>query len=571
MKRLLSIIAVFALIIALAGCSNSSSGSTETKTQTETAVQESETGTEAQSETEAQTETEAQSENDTEAEANETVTTIELSDDGILVNGEEISTSSDDAVYAANDIVFYLADQGEEYGEGDESEEHTQEEADQHTVIHITQAGNYVVTGTLTYGQIAVDLGEDSEDDPNAVVTLTLDNADITCTVAPAIICYNAYECGDSSTETATSDVDTSAAGFNIYIADGSENNINGSHVAKVYEEGTTDKLYKYDAAIESAVSINIDGSDGVLNLTSDNEGIESNLHVTVNGGIINVTSSDDCFNANEDYVSVLTINDGEIYANADQGAEGDGIDSNGWVVINGGTICAYGDSDSADSGLDSDNGIIINGGSVVSTGNMYDEVSGDSAQSFIVLSFSGSQQTGYIVVKDDDDNIVCAFKCENSYTNAVISSTLLTEGDYTLYMTDSVTGDEKLGVVYDVTETGELTQLAYSQKTSGSAMDGQMAEGEMPEGMTEGEMPEMPEGEMPEGMSEGEMPEMPEGEMPEGMSEGEMPEGGMPGGNGNGSGGDQQSGTAENTVFTIDTIVNVFSGVQVYTVSDEG
>ena len=33
------------------------------------------------------------------------------------------------------------------------------------------------------------------KDDPKAVVTLILDNVDVTCTVAPALIFYNVYEC----------------------------------------------------------------------------------------------------------------------------------------------------------------------------------------------------------------------------------------------------------------------------------------------------------------------------------------------------------------------------------------
>ena len=101
-------------------------------------------------------------------------TKIRLSDDGISVNGKPISEDTDAAVYAAHDIVFYLQGQGIAYGEGDSDDEHTQEEADAHTVVHITQPGTYILSGQLSAGQIAVDLGEDAESDPNAVVTLVL-------------------------------------------------------------------------------------------------------------------------------------------------------------------------------------------------------------------------------------------------------------------------------------------------------------------------------------------------------------------------------------------------------------
>ena len=64
----------------------------------------------------------------------------------------------------------------------------TQEEADAHTVVTIRNAGTYRVSGTLSAGQLAIDLGSEAKRDPEAVVTLVLDGVDITCTVAPAVI-----------------------------------------------------------------------------------------------------------------------------------------------------------------------------------------------------------------------------------------------------------------------------------------------------------------------------------------------------------------------------------------------
>lgn len=197
-------------------------------------------------------------------------TQIKLSDNKITINGKEITSDNTQAVYSANDIVFYLAGQDFTYGEGTEKDGHLQNEADNHTVVHITKPGRYVLSGELSLGQIAVDLGKDAETDSEAVVTLILNGVDITCKVAPAIIFYNVYECSNSDEETATMDVDTKNAGANIIIADNTENNINGSYVAKIYksyelnEDGTqvTDskKLHKYDGAFYSKMSMNING-----------------------------------------------------------------------------------------------------------------------------------------------------------------------------------------------------------------------------------------------------------------------------------------------------------------------
>ena len=264
------------------------------------------------------------------------ITEIVLSDEAITVNGEVVSNSSDAAVYTANDVVFYLEGQGFTYGEGTETDEHSQEEADAHTVVHITKPGTYSLSGKLSAGQVAIDLGEDAEEDPNAVVNLILDNVDISCSVAPAVIFYNVYECGSTDEEAASMTVDTSAAGANVYIADDSVNNVDGSYVARIYKEYTLSedgtevvdnkKLHKYDAAFYSKMSMNVNGDTGVLNIQAANEGLDSELHLTMNGGNVNITSGNDGINTNEDGISVTTINGGalNIVVNGSTG-EGDG------------------------------------------------------------------------------------------------------------------------------------------------------------------------------------------------------------------------------------------------------
>ena len=129
-------------------------------------------------------------------------TKIVLSDSGITVDGENISNDTTSAVYTANDIIYYEAGKGFTYGEGTTEDEHTAEEAASHTVVHITKPGRYLLSGKLSAGQVAIDLGEEAEDNPEAVVTLILDGLDINCSVAPAVIFYNVYECGDKDNAT---------------------------------------------------------------------------------------------------------------------------------------------------------------------------------------------------------------------------------------------------------------------------------------------------------------------------------------------------------------------------------
>ena len=170
------------------------------------------------------------------APAYDDVTQIVLEDSGITVDGTTIGTDATAAVYIANDIVYYESGKDFTYGEGSAKDAHSPDVAAAHTVVHITKPGVYSLRGKLSLGQIAVDLGDDAKKDPNAVVTLVLDGVDITCEVAPAVIFYNVYECGNDDAEQATKDIDTSAAGANVIIADGTINTVNGSYVEKIYK-----------------------------------------------------------------------------------------------------------------------------------------------------------------------------------------------------------------------------------------------------------------------------------------------------------------------------------------------
>ena len=478
---------------------------------------------------------------------------ISLSDKKITVDGETITDDSSQAVYSANDIVFYAEGKDFTYGEGNKNDEHSQSEADAHTVVHITKAGQYVLSGDLSLGQIAIDLGEDAEENPEAIVTLVLNEVDITCTVAPAIIFYNVYECGVADEETATKDVDTTKAGANVIIADGTENNINGSHVAKIYksvelnEDGTeiveSKKLHKYDAAFYSKKTMNMNGGeigDGVLNIIADNEGLDSELHLTINGGNINITSGNDGINTNEDNVSVTTINGGTLNILCDGSTgEGDGIDSNGWLVINGGTVISQACATSGDAGIDSDLGIYINGGKVVASGNMLDRIAGGE-QTYAVFNFA-SRQVGdsTYTLKNSEDKIVGEYSPTNDFTYLLVAGDELIAGDYTFWQ-----GDTQLSASKGMGNMNERPDLPQGQENQ------QGNPPEIPENMGNMQRPQMDEN-----MTR---PQIPYGEIPEGM-ENMTPPDNMGGGMGIGN---MMMGGEASTIFTMVKGGNQFSNV---------
>lgn len=335
-------------------------------------------------------------------EASETEETIViLSDEKTTVDGQEISSDPTDAVYEGADIIYYESGQDSSYGEGTEADSHTAKEAAAHTVITITQPGTYRISGTLSQGQLAIDLGSDAADDPDAVVNLILDQASITCTVAPAVIFYQVWESGDADMTMTTAlaqAVTEQATGANVILADGSVNQVTGSHVAKIYKTGTTKKLHKYDGAFYSKCSMTISGEEegtGILDIVADNEGLDSELHLNINGGDIRIYSQDDGINTNEDYVSVTTINGGKLYIDAGNGSEGDGIDSNGYLIINGGEVYSMANGSTPDGGIDADSDILVNGGTVVASGTRNDAVSTASLAPFLELSYASTQAGG--------------------------------------------------------------------------------------------------------------------------------------------------------------------------------
>ena len=471
--------------------------------------------------------------------------------------GMDITGPNSLSVFGSDDIIYYedrdTYESGNPYGEGTDADRHTAEEAEQHYVVNITEPGAYRITGKLSRGQIRVDLGEDAYDDPNAVVELILDNADITCTVAPAILFLNVYECdGDWSTDTAKADVDTSAAGANLILR--GENTVSGSYVAKIFKDKDGEKkLWKQDGAIYSYMSMNVYGP-GTLTLNAANEGLDTELHLTVNGGDITILSDNDGINTNEDGVSVTAINAGTLYIVAGLGAEGDGIDSNGYLVINGGTVISAA-KPMADSGLDSDMGSFVHGGTVIALGAAMDWAESDSEQVTMNLQFS-QRQNGALRITDETGSDIFTFDPSGDpvlkdyargYQGVVISCPAFQVGDtYQVFVDD-------VPMQYTSTDVmrGPGIFGGMGQPPQGGMPDFGGEVSAPPGGFEGKEPPDGFGGQMPGGFG-GEIPTMPEGEMPEGFGFSDQIPGGFPG---------QQSGEGS-TLFYMQDKVNFFSGL---------
>ncbi len=363
----------------------------------------------------------------------DSITEITLSDEGISVNGGPETAS----VCTSRDIIYYedrdTYDSGSPYGAGAKTDRHSAEEAEKHTVVNITAPGAYRVSGKLSAGQIRIDLGKYAFYDPAAVVELILSDADITCTVAPAILFLNTYECDNAWTAGGAQPyVDTAAAGANL-ILEGA-NRVDGAHVARIFKDKKPNKkLWKQDGAIYSYMSMNVFGP-GNLDLTATYEGLNTELHLTINGGNILIKSQDDGINVNEDRVSVVTINGGNLMFYPGLMGEGDGIDTNGYLVINDGTVIASAHP-ALDTGFDSDYGTFVHGGFLASYGCPMAWVESKSRQTTLHLQFSSEQKAcSRVSVTRPDGTEVCSVALEGEYahpfTALILSSPDLIQGE---------------------------------------------------------------------------------------------------------------------------------------------
>lgn len=447
---------------------------------------------------------------------------------------------------------------------------HSEAEAWDNAVLHITKPGTYRLEGQW-HGQIWVDLGDEDKvyADSTQKVTLILGGVDITCTVAPGVVFASVYECDNAweDAESYSHRVDTADAGANVVLEAGTVNNVTGTNVFRILKTKYKDedsmvaypaqkKAWKIDGAFYSYQSMNIAG-EGTLNITAGFEGLDTEHHLTLNGGNVNIYSQDDGINVNEDGVSVLTVNGGSLHICAGLGNEGDGIDSNGFLVINGGTVISSA-SPMADSGLDSDCGSFVNGGTVVALGSAMDWVEPDgtspSAQPVLNLRLSGAQSADEaIVITKQDGTPVFAYdpdkdevtgENQRSYSGAIISSPNLAVGStYNIYIGGDVAGTEVSGVYQQIQGFQGGTLQCFSGNEVGGFGGGRPGGMERPEG-----------GQKPEGME----PPQGMGQPPEGFAPGQI--GGFPG-NMNGQG---ATCTFE-TDFVLSQQVNAFSGVADY------
>jgi len=196
--------------------------------------------------------------------------------------------------------------------------------------VTITKAGTYVVSGTLSKGQLLVNAAKDD------LVRLVLNGADITADTNAAIYAAQADK-------------------LVIILADGSTNTVAD---ADSYTYADTEKE-EPNAAIFSKCDLSINGT-GTLDVTGNfNHGIATKDDLVIAGGNITATAVNVAIRG-KDSVTVL---DGVLNLTS---LTGDGLkstndtdDDKGWILIKGGelNITAYNDGIQAQTTLQIDGG----------------------------------------------------------------------------------------------------------------------------------------------------------------------------------------------------------------------
>lgn len=266
------------------------------------------------------------------ADSTDTTESQQAVSTGDTLSYDDMFTDRDlDVGYEESDSVkISLSDDATTVSSGSSDNSSTDDTVDGVTVdgnvITITSGGTYIISGTLSEGQLVVDADDEK-------VQLVLDNADITCATSAAIYVK-------------------SAGKTFITLTEGSENIIMNTAEFEAIDDNNI------DAVIFSKDDLTLNGS-GTLTINSENgHGIVSKDDLKITGGTYNITaashalSGKDSVRIAEGTFNLVSGKDGIHSENTDDS-------SRGYVYIAGGEFTI----DSTGDGIDASNIVQIDDG----------------------------------------------------------------------------------------------------------------------------------------------------------------------------------------------------------------
>ncbi len=244
------------------------------------------------------------------------------------------------------------------------------------SIITISEAGTYTLSGTLNDGQVLVNAPEDAE------VSLILNGVTISSSTSAPIYAQ-------------------SAAAVTVILAEGSENSLSDA-ATYVYASAEEDEP---DAALFSNVDLTIEGSGSLTVAANYTDGISTDDDLIISGSpVITVNAVDDTIRGNDS----IDISGGVFALNS---TEGDGLKSSNeeasLILINGGSYVI----NAGDDGVQSDFDFTMNAGELVITAvgdgihSEYNLTINDG--SINILNSEEGIEGGFIVINDGEIHIV--------------------------------------------------------------------------------------------------------------------------------------------------------------------
>lgn len=180
---------------------------------------------------------------------------------------------------------------------------------------------------------------------------------------------------------------------------------------------------------------------DGVININESYEGIEGadieisggKISIVSSDDGVNVAGGSDGqdFGRPIEFQNVgnsdlkLVISGGYLFVNAG----GDGLDSNGTISVQGGVIIVSGSENSGNGAIDYEVSAEISGGTLIAVGSsgMATGFGDSSAQNSFMTNLSSSQQANTsVAITDENNNLILSFTPPKQYDNIVVSSNKL-------------------------------------------------------------------------------------------------------------------------------------------------
>jgi hypothetical protein len=243
------------------------------------------------------------------------------------------------------------------------------------------------------------------------------------------------------------------------FVVSGSDYN----HPKTMVSDGTitikngTINISSTDDAIHSETSIVVDG--GTTTVSKSTEGVESK-YIYINGGYVDVTSSNDGINATMGTQtggtemndgSCLYVKGGTLVVNC---TNGDAIDSNGNIEISGGVTIANGPLTGVEEAVDFNGTFKMTGGLFIGAGsasNMTKAMSSSSTQTNMYISSSAAISSSTLLhIQNASGTDILTFKPKNGGYKFLFSSSELTKGvSYQIYTGGTYTGGSSNNGLY--------------------------------------------------------------------------------------------------------------------------